>query len=176
MQKNWYAVYTKPNCEKRFASLLTKRKIENFCPLNSRKISALRRSKILEEPVFRCYVFVKVTPAEIESLKQTYGVINILYWMCEPAVIKQNEIDAIKEFTTDHKNLELERTQVNLHDVAQVIDGPSYSIEGNVFAVKNRTLKVSLPSLGYIMIAKMEDESIFGWEKNILQNNSFVHS
>jgi hypothetical protein len=37
-------------------------------------------------------------------------------------------------------------------------------MEGNVFAVKNKTLKVSLPSLGFIMIAKMEDESVFGRE------------
>ena len=176
MQKNWYAVYTKPNCEKKVASSFTKRKIENFCPLNRRKVNSLRRSKILQEPLFKSYVFVNVTPVEIALLKQTYGVINILHWMCAPAVIKQNEIDTIREFTSDHKNIELERIQVNTHYVAQVVDGPSYSIEGNVFAIKNKTLKVSLPSLGYIMIAKLEDESIFGRKGTILQNNSFAHS
>lgn len=164
MQKNWYAVYTKPSCEKKVASLFTKRKIENFCPLNSSKIKSFRRSKILQGPLFKSYVFVNITLAEIALIKQTDGVISILHWMGEPAVIKQDEIDAIKEFTSDHQNIELERTQVNIHDIARVVDGPSYSMEGNVFALKNKTLKVSLPSLGYIMIAKMEDESIFGME------------
>ena len=164
MQKNWYAVYTKPHCEKKVASLFTKRKIENFFPLNCRKIKSFRRSKILQEPLFKSYVFVNITLAEIALVRQTESVISILYWMGEPAVIKQVEIDAIKEFTNDHQNIELERTQVNIHDVARVVEGPAYSIDGNVFAIKNKTLKVSLPSLGYIMIAKMEDESIFGRE------------
>jgi transcription antitermination factor NusG len=175
MQKNWYAVYTKPSCEKKVASLFTKRKIENYCPLNSRQIKSFRRSKILQEPLFKSYVFVYITMAEIALLKQTDGVISMLYWMGEPAVIKEDEIGAIKEFINDHRNIELERTQVNVHEVARVVDGPSYSMEGNVVAVKNKTLKVSLPSLGCIMIAKMEDESIFRRETPILQNNSFIH-
>src|SRR6266436_9951549 len=109
MQKNWYAVYTKPNCEKKVASLFTKRKIENFCPLNCRKIKSFRRNKILQDPLFKSYVFVYITLAEIALIKQTDGVISILHWMGEPAVIKQDEIDAIKEFTGDHRNIELER-------------------------------------------------------------------
>jgi len=176
MQKNWYAVYTKPHCEKKVASSFTKRKIENICPLNSRKIKSFRRSKIQQEPLFKSYVFVYISVSEIDAVKQTDGVISMLYWMGEPAIIKVDEIEAIKEFTNDHQNIELERTQVNMLDVARVVDGPSYSIEGNVFAVKNKTLKVSLPSLGYIMIAKMEDESIFGREAPMLQNNSFAQS
>jgi transcription antitermination factor NusG len=164
MQKNWYAVYTKPHCEKKVASLFTKRKIENFCPMNYRKIKSFRRSKILREPLFKSYVFARITPAETGLLKQAGGVINILYWKGEPAVIKQDEIDVIKEFTIDHRNIELERAPVNIHDVARIIDGPSYSMEGNALAVKNKTLKVSLPSLGYIMMVKIEDESIFGRE------------
>ncbi|KAA9039498.1 hypothetical protein FW778_11815 [Ginsengibacter hankyongi] len=34
MQKNWYAVYTKPHCEKKVSLLLVKRGIENFYPVN----------------------------------------------------------------------------------------------------------------------------------------------
>src|SRR5664279_1188674 len=113
MQKNWYAVYTKTNCEKKVATLFTKRKVENFCPLNCRKIKSFRRSKIIQGPLFKSYVFVNITQAEIALVKQTDGVISILYWMGEPAIIKQDEIDAIKEFANDHQNIELERIQVN---------------------------------------------------------------
>ena len=34
MKKNWYAVYTKSRCEKKVSASLTKKKIENYCPLN----------------------------------------------------------------------------------------------------------------------------------------------
>jgi transcription antitermination factor NusG len=160
MQKSWYAVYTKQHREKKVASLFTKRKIENFCPLNYRKIKSFRRIKILREPLFKSYVFINTTPAEIALIKEVDGVINFLYWRDEPAVIKQDEIDLIKEFTSYQRDIELERVQVNVHEVAKVVDGPSYSKERNGSALKNRALKVSLPSLGYIMQAKIEDESI----------------
>ena len=164
MQKNWYAVYTKPRCEKKVASFLTKRKIENFCPLNYRKVKSFRRSKVLQEPLFKSYVFVYITRAEIALVKQTDGVISMLYWMGEPAVIKEDEIGAIREFINDHRNIELERTLVNVHDVARVVDNASYSREGDVFIVKNKMVKINLPSLGYTMMAKMGDESIFARE------------
>ncbi len=109
-------------------------------------------------------------------LKQTDGVISLLYWMGKPALIREDEISAIKEFTKNHHNIELERTQVNTIDIARIVEGPLYSIEGKVFALKNKTVKVNLPSLGYRMVAKMEDESIFGRGATMLQDNSFSHS
>lgn len=176
MQKNWYAVYTKPHCEKKVAISFTKKKIENFCPLNCIKIQSFRRNKILQEPLFKSYVFVNITEKETSLLKQVDGVISLLYWMGKPAIIREDEIEVIKEFINDHQNIELERTQVNTSDIARIVDGPSYSMEGKVFALKNKIVKVSLPSLGYIMVAKMEEESIFGKETTIFKNNSFLQS
>jgi transcription antitermination factor NusG len=176
MQKNWYAVYTKPQYEKKVSLLLTKKRIENFCPLNSIKMKSFRRNKFLLEPLFKSYVFVKIHDGDIDLLKQIDGVISLLYWMGSPAIIREDEIETIKEFTNGHQNLELERTQVDISDMVRIIDGPSYSIEGKVLALKNKNIKVNLPSLGYTIVAKIEDESIFGRETTILQNNSFSHS
>jgi len=164
MQKNWYIVYTKPEYEKKLSSLFTKRKIENFCPLNYRTVQSLRRSKIVREPLFKSQVFVNTTPEGIILLKRLGGVISILYWRDEPAIIKQDEIDAIKEFTVNHRNIALGRVPVNMHDIVRIIEDTSYSMEGNILIVKNKALTVSLPSLGYIMMAKMEDGGFFGRE------------
>jgi transcription antitermination factor NusG len=176
MQKNWYAVYTKPHYEKKVASLFTKRKIENFCPLNCVKIQSFMRGKTIKEPLFKSYVFVNLTLNEITQIKGIDGVISLLYWMGKPAIIKEDEIDAIREFNNNHQNIELERTHVNTNDTARIVDAPSYSMDGKVFALKNKTVKVYLPSLGYIMVAKMEEESIFARDTTLLQNNSFSHS
>ncbi|MCW3094268.1 MAG: NusG antitermination factor, partial [Ferruginibacter sp.] len=39
--KNWYALYTRPGTEKKVANLLSRKNIENYCPLkrqgNARK-------------------------------------------------------------------------------------------------------------------------------------------
>ena len=169
MQKNWYTVYTRPHCEKKIVSILTKMEIENFCPLNYRTVKHLRRIKMLREPLFKSYVFVCITPGQIDLLNQMNGVINFLYWVGEPAIIKQDEIDAIKEFTSDYRNIELSRMHVNINDIARAVDSSSYSLEGNRYAVKSKIVKVSLPSLGYIISAKIEDESIF--EREVIYKN-----
>jgi transcription antitermination factor NusG len=117
---------------------------------------------------------VNITEKETSLLKQADGVISLLYWMGKPAIISEDEIE--KEFINDHQNIELERAQVNTSDIARIVDGPLYSMEGKVFVLENKAVKVNLPSLGYIMVAKMEEESIFGREATILQNNSFSHS
>ena len=34
MEKQWYAVYTRPGVEKKVCEILTRKKIENYFPLN----------------------------------------------------------------------------------------------------------------------------------------------
>ena len=176
MQKNWYAVYTKPQYEKKVAALLGKKKIENFYPLGCVETQNFRKLKLVFKPLFKSYVFVHVTAEELEGLKQTDGILNILYWLGKPAVIKDEEITAIKEFTCDHRNIKLERTVVNINEATRNLSASSYAIEGKLVTIKNKLHKVSLPSLGYTMIAKIEDESVFGRNDSILQNNLFAHS
>jgi transcription antitermination factor NusG len=176
MQKSCYAVYTKPNCEKKVATILSKKKIECFLPLNSIKIQLQKRNRIIQEPLFSSNVFVHLPDGDISLLKHVDGIINLLYWMGAPAIINDNEIEAIKQFTNNFFDIKLEPAQVSVNELQSTVEGPSFSIDGKFFALKNKIIRVGLPSLGYNMIAKREEESIFGRETNILQNNSFVHS
>src|SRR5665647_2847675 len=107
MQKNWYILYTKAKCEKKVAASLTKRKIENFCPVNRKEITEFRRKKTLVEPLFSSYVFVYIDESEINQVKQLNHVVNLVYWKGEPAIIQNEEIEEIKEFVTHHQNLSL---------------------------------------------------------------------
>jgi transcription antitermination factor NusG len=176
MQKNWYVIYTKPQCEKKVATLLTKRKIENFVPLVSTENQNSRRNKVVNKPLFKSYVFIRATEQEAGFLKQADGVISLLYWLGKPAVINEVEIDAIREFTADYRNIDLEKLSVNSNVIEKSIFRSSYEIEGNVIAVKNKTIKINLPSLGYAMIANLKEESVFGREKSISQNYTFAQS
>jgi transcription antitermination factor NusG len=164
MQKNWYIVYTKPKSEKKVAALLTKRKIENFCPLNCKSIVQFRKSKLVYEPLFSSYVFVKLEESEINLLKQIENVVSLVFWKGRPAVIYQEEVEAIKDFTGNHQNIKLERTRVNLNGNAKVDDDRSYSIDGKILMIKNKSIRVNLPSLGFTLIAELEGESILGRE------------
>ncbi|MFN2439538.1 MAG: UpxY family transcription antiterminator [Chitinophagaceae bacterium] len=158
--KQWYAVYTKPRWEKKVAELLTKKKIENYCPLNKVKKQWADRKKLVFEPLFTSYVFVKVSEMEHLQVRQTAGIINLVYWLGKPAVIRDVEIDIIQRFLSEHSNVQIERTKVNVNDIVRVISGPLMEHEGHVVAVKNKTVKIILPSLGYIMMAEVEARNV----------------
>jgi len=176
MQKNWYAVYTKPQAEKKVAALLTKKKMEVLVPMVNAKTKLFRKNKFVFEPLFKSIVFVNATQEETQVLKQTNGVINLLHWLGKPAVIDTSEINAIREFTENYRNIKLEPTTVNNEEEVNNYNGSSISIEGKLYAVKNKMVRVKLPSLGYFLTAELEEESIFVREIPAVQNYRLAHS
>ncbi len=175
MQKNWYVIYTRPQSEKKVASLLTKKKFENFIPMFCLDVQKSWRQKIVNRPLFKSYVFVHVTEQEIMLLKNTEGVISLLHWLGKPAVITEMEINSIKLFISDHQDIKLEKLTVSSNVADLNSFQTSYEIDGNVVAIKHKTIKVNLPSLGYAMIANLKDNSIFGRE-GVVQNYIFAKS
>ncbi len=138
--RKWYAVYTKPKWEKKVSQLLTKKKIESYCPLNKVVRQWKDRRKLIMEPLFNSYVFVHLTEQEIWSVRQTEGVLNFVYWLSKPAIIQDQEIITIQRFLNDYQNVHLEKARVNPHDTVRVMGGPLMYLEGNVLEVKNKTL------------------------------------
>jgi transcription antitermination factor NusG len=160
MDKNWYAVYTKPRCEKKIADVLTKKKFENYCPLNRVQRQWHDRKKIIYEPLFTSYVFVRAEEKQQTEIKNVDGIINLVYWLKKPAIISDAEIDTIKKFLNDYGNVSLEKEDVNIHDKVRILSGPLMNQEGNVISIGNKLAKVVLPSLGYMMVAQIEKQNI----------------
>jgi transcription antitermination factor NusG len=166
-EKKWYAVYTRPRWEKKVADLLSRRRVENFCPLNKIIRQWADRKKTIYEPLFSSYVFVHAAEAEQLTIKQTDGILNFVYWLGKPAVIRDEEIKAIGEFLEDHDNILLEKIDVSVTDKVRIIHGPLANLEGNVLEVKRTTVRVSLPSLGYDMIAEVSKSKVQVLDFNI---------
>jgi transcription antitermination factor NusG len=158
--KMWYAVYTKPRWEKKVADLLTRKNIENYCPLNKVQRQWSDRKKIVMEPLFQSYVFVNVSNKEHLLVRETSGVLNFVYWLQKPAVIRDEEIGMIKKFLNEYHHVQVERSVVNLNDKVRVLGGPLMMREGNVLEIKNKTVKVLLPTMGYTLVAEIEKSNI----------------
>jgi transcription antitermination factor NusG len=159
-KKQWYALYTRPRWEKKVADLLEKKKIEVYCPLNKVEKQWADRKKIVLEPLFSSYVFVYISEQEHISIKQTDGVVNFVYWLNRPAVIRNEEIDTIKKFLHEYDHVSVERTQVNLNDRVRIINGPLMMWEGNVVEIRTNTVKITLPSLGQTLVAEIRKENL----------------
>jgi transcription termination/antitermination protein NusG len=158
--KKWYALYTHAKWEKKVASVFTKKNIENYCPLNRVLRQWSDRKKIVYEPLFTCYVFARVNEKERISVLQTEGVLNYVSWQGKPAVIRDSEIEAIKNFLIGHSNVKLEKLQIGINDKVRITHGVFMEQEGIVMEVLGKTVRVGLPSLGYVLTAEISKSHV----------------
>lgn len=155
--RKWYAIYTRPRWEKKVNQLLQEKGFESYCPLNKVRRKWSDRYKLIEEPLFKSYVFVKANETERTSVRMTPGVINFVYGEGKPAVIREKEIQNIRRFLDEYENVMVkEMPSFKLHQRVRIAYGPLMDQEGEVIQMKNRQVSVAIDSLGYILIASID--------------------
>jgi transcription antitermination factor NusG len=156
----WFAIYTKPRWEKKVNQLLTDKGVECYCPLNKVKRKWSDRTKIIEEPLFKSYVFVKVTEEERTKVRLTNGVVNFVYWNGKPAIVREKEIQIIKLFLDEHENVQVRPMDLTVQQRVLIISGTFMDRTAMVLDVRKKEVKVSLDSLGYELVALIDKNKI----------------
>ena len=156
VSSKWYAIYTRPRWEKKVNNLLLHKGVESYCPLNKVRRKWSDRIKLVEEPLFKSYVFVRIAEEERTAVRMTDGVINFVYWDGKPALIKEREIQTIRRFLDDYENVELVKMDLKPDQRVRIVAGPLMDQEGSIIQVKNRVAKVAIDSLGYLLVADID--------------------
>jgi len=159
-EKQWHAVYTRPRCEKKVSQVLSKKNIETYCAVNRSVHQWADRKKTILQPMFSSYVFVHIYESEQLLVKQTEGVLNFVYWLGKPAVIRDEEIDAIRYFLLEHENVKLEKIAVSTSEKINIVEEPLIYKEGTDLELNIQSVKLSLPSLGCAMIAEVRKNTV----------------
>lgn len=164
-KKRWYAVYTKPRWEKKVYQLLQHKSIEAYCPLNKVRRKWSDRIKLVEEPLFKSYVFVQVTETERTMVRMTNGVVNFVYWLGKPAVIKVKEIETIKKFLNEYIQIEVTQASVQTDSKVRINGGAFMDKEGVVKKLVGKKVEVIIESIGYTLTAYVDRANITVIEK-----------
>jgi transcription antitermination factor NusG len=136
--------------------LLKEKGIESYCPLNKVRRKWSDRVKVVEEPLFKSYVFVKVNEEERTAVRMTPGVVNFVYWEGKPAVIKEKEINAIKRFLNEYENVEVQPMSLQVRQRVKITTGPLMDHEGEILSIQRKAVKVAIDSLGYVLVAYID--------------------
>jgi transcription antitermination factor NusG len=163
MQENitsyWFAVSTKPRWEKKVAGLLEQKGIENYCPLNKVLKQWSDRKKIVLEPVFKSYVFVKIADEKKWGLKQINGIINFVYWLGKPARIREEEINIIKKFLNEFANVQVAPT-LAVNSKVRIRQGVLMNYQGILMELSGNIAKVRIDSMGIELSAQFDKKNI----------------
>ena len=150
--KKWYIAYTRPGQEKKVTESLIRKKIECYCPLNSTTHLPLHRKKTIPEVLFCSYSFVRLCETQIQELRKINGVISVVYWLNKPVIVPDPEINVIREFLNEYKNVTLEK--ISIDEKVKFPNGLTAENKDQGVYTMNNTAKAILPSLGYVLTAE----------------------
>jgi len=160
LTSHWYALYTKPRWEKKVHTLLTEKKIESYCPLNKVRKKWSDRIKVVEEPLFKSYVFVRVNDEEQTKVRLTSGVMNFVYWQGKPAIIPAKEIDTIRKFLNEYENVMTEPIQLKEDGRVTIRQGLFMDHEAKILKIESNRVKVEIQSIGYSLVALIDKKNL----------------
>ena len=153
---NWYVVYTKPKWERKVAEQLEKIGIECYCPL----IRVIRqwsdRKKKVEVPLFNSYVFVKLEESERNLVFQSTGAVRYLFWLGKPAIVKDEEIEVIKNWLRAPDSYDVSLTTIQVGDSIEVESGPFSKQKAIVQEVNKTHYILVLETLGCVLKMKLK--------------------
>jgi transcription antitermination factor NusG len=162
MSKNnlyWFAVYTRPRWEKKVVKLLDDKGIENYCPLNKVVKQWSDRKKTVFEPIFKSYVFVRISEDDKWNLKKINGILNFVYWLGKPAHIRDEEIDTIKKFLNEFSEITVEQ-ELQVNAKVRIKQGVLMNYQGILLEISGNRAKIKIESMGLQLSAHFDKKNI----------------
>ncbi len=161
-EKLWHVIYTKSKWEKKVDSLLMQRGFESWCPVQKKERQWSDRKKIIEEPLFRSYVFVKAAKEDRNQILSVNGVVNFLYFEKKPAIIRDKEIETIKKYLGEsYQSIQvIDMTNIPARTRVSINNGLFMGQKGEVIKAGKRNVFVRLDSINMMMIVEFKIEEI----------------
>lgn len=158
----WYAIYTRANGEKKLFDSLQEKNIECYLPVRKVLKFWSDRKKWVEEPLFRCYIFVKVSYKEFFNVLNTPGAVCYVSFGGRAQSIPEVQINNVRTFLAqvDHEfTLTYERIQKGVK--VEVLHGSLKGIQGEVTSIYGQTrLVIRIESMSCSLYANISREEV----------------
>lgn len=153
----WFAIYTRPNNEKKVVEGLEKLGVEVYCPMVTQVKQWSDRKKKVEAPLINSYVFVNIEDKKRNIVFEVQGVVRYLFWLGKPAIIQEHEIDLLKASLKGvFSSVEVNGVQPG--DTLTISKGPFQGKEGVVSQVDKNKIRLVLKELGVTITISKEEE------------------
>ena len=152
----WYVIYTKPRNEKKVAERLLQTGITAYCPMITMMKQWSDRKKKVQVPLLNSYVFVCLDEKDREKIFEVSGVVRYLFWLGKPAVVRDEEISALKEGLKDTM-ASFEVKGIKVGDLLPIPSGPFQGKEGIIKQISKNSLQLILTELGVLITLHKEE-------------------
>ena len=122
-KSKWHVLYTKPRHEIKTLERLAQTGFEVYCPMKTTLKQWSDRKKKVLEPLLPSYIFIKITEKERATPLNDPSVLNYIFWLGKPAIVRDNEIDTLKGIINKEKAQEFEVRNLKI--------GSEITLDGN---------------------------------------------
>lgn len=151
----WYPVYTNSRAEKKAYQELQRKGIEAYLPLKKEWKQWSDRKKLVEEPLFKSYLFVRISNKEHAEVLMTQGISRFLYFSGKIAVMPDKQMEDLKLLMASGEELELIEHEIAPGEKVLVNAGPFKGMVAELVAINNKkSLVLKLENLGYALEIK----------------------
>ncbi len=139
---------------------MTRKDIEVYCPMRKTKRKWSDRYKWVEEPLLRSYCFVRLEEKDRNLVFGVPGVVRYLFWLGKPAVVRDEEIEGLREMlgNFDHENISIRGFDVA--DRIKVKGGVFDSLEGEIVEKRGSKLQILLEALQLVVYVDLRSASV----------------
>ena len=144
---NWFVIHTKPRFEKKVEERLLSFGIEAYCPTRKEIRLWSDRKKKVDVPVLPSMVLVRLEDKDVNDVFNINGVIRYMFWLGKRAIVREQEIDILKNYLNGNAIINQEIIKLNPGDR---INLSGFNNENGVIdRISNNTAWVFLENLGY---------------------------
>ncbi|RLD59403.1 MAG: hypothetical protein DRI97_01070 [Bacteroidetes bacterium] len=147
--KKWYAIYTRSRAEKKIHDMLLKAGFDAYLPLRKVLKQWSDRKKWVEEPLFRSYIFVRISEAEYYDVLNSPGAVRFITFEGKAVAIPPQQIEAIKQFVDTGQILPDVDLELEPGAMVDIIAGPMKGIHGELLEILGKKkVKIEIDGLG----------------------------
>lgn len=158
----WYAIYTRANGEKKLFENLQEKNIECYLPLRKVLKYWSDRKKWVEEPLFKGYIFVKVSYIEFFKALNTPGAVCYVSFGGRAQSIPEVQINNVRAFLSQSEHevtLSYERIQKGVS--VEVQHGTLKGIKGEVINILGQSrLVIRIDSMNCSLQVNISREEV----------------
>ena len=148
-EARWFALYTRSRNEKKVLLELQKAGINAYLPLVSRLRQWSDRKKMVEEPLFRSYIFVHITETEYFTALNVTGAVRFITFSGKAVPIPDNQIIAIRNYLDDFEEVPEEGVILETGQLVKIKSGPMEGLIGKMIRYRNRhRLIIQIDAIG----------------------------
>lgn len=145
---SWYVLYTKPRHENSLTQLMRQDGWTVYCPLKKTLNQWSDRKKIIQTPLFPGFIFIQCSESDRKKALQYPSAIRFLYWLKQPAVVRDQEVKSIRRWMGEYNHDEIEVKAIDSGSIVRLQAGPLMGLDGTILEWRGAQAIIVLEQMG----------------------------